>query len=577
MTCQVAVSVLILLLARETGAQEAPLLPFREHLDSDQLVTLRWGFDEVQGNITFELCVNTTGWIGFGLSPNGDMTGADIIIGGVNSDGYYFGDYHGIGKEMPLLDQKQSYSLLSLTEADGQTTMRVKRSIKSCDVDDHPITELPVKLIYAYGLTDDLGYHRKRRGTKELNLLNYMPRTVPTSSHYFDMTMSNFTVPAKDTHYECRVMNAPSFAEKHHIYRIEPLIEHVDLVHHMLLYTCPPHVNSTFQEECYTNADHNVCYQIIAAWGVGAGDFEVPELVGFPIGGDEGDYLYRLEMHYNNPTLLAGRVDNSGLRLHYTSQLRTHDAGVIMAGLAVTGGYGIPPNASSFHTYGMCDTSKLFETGADLQVFAAALHTHLAGRKVRVGHYRDGKQLGFMALEEHYNFEFQQVKNLGKTKTVEMGDTLLVECTYDTSNRTGFSWTGFSTQNEMCLAFIFYYPASNISNCLSFPQLEALPSVLGASDMNEAYQMLTQKTWDEETIMEYEKTLKDLPQYFMIADKEENVWRNMGNITDMMASPTPDCWRSPPPGSGAPNQSNMVQVCWPLLPLVLALIYALLC
>lgn len=36
-------------------------------------------------------------------------------------------------------------------------------------------------------------------------------------------------------------------------------------------------------------------------------DFEVPEHVGIPIGGGE-DFLYRLEIHYNNPTLIEGII-----------------------------------------------------------------------------------------------------------------------------------------------------------------------------------------------------------------------------------------------------------------------------
>jgi len=36
--------------------------------------------------IEFELHCNTTGWVGFGLSPNGDMPGADIAIGWVEND-----------------------------------------------------------------------------------------------------------------------------------------------------------------------------------------------------------------------------------------------------------------------------------------------------------------------------------------------------------------------------------------------------------------------------------------------------------------------------------------------------------
>lgn len=37
--------------------------------------------------ITLELSVETLGWIGFGVSPNGAMAGADILTGWVDEDG----------------------------------------------------------------------------------------------------------------------------------------------------------------------------------------------------------------------------------------------------------------------------------------------------------------------------------------------------------------------------------------------------------------------------------------------------------------------------------------------------------
>lgn len=67
-----------------------PILPFMVYLDQSHLVCLKWGFDNMQGNITFKLAVNTTGWVGFGFSPNGDMKGSDIVIGGLGLSGSYF-------------------------------------------------------------------------------------------------------------------------------------------------------------------------------------------------------------------------------------------------------------------------------------------------------------------------------------------------------------------------------------------------------------------------------------------------------------------------------------------------------
>ncbi|KTG36188.1 hypothetical protein cypCar_00039992, partial [Cyprinus carpio] len=82
--------VLLLLSVQWSWAQEDPLLPFSEHLDSEHKVRLKWGFDEIKGTILFELTINTNGWVGFGFSPKGGMTGADVVIGGVGPDGSYF-------------------------------------------------------------------------------------------------------------------------------------------------------------------------------------------------------------------------------------------------------------------------------------------------------------------------------------------------------------------------------------------------------------------------------------------------------------------------------------------------------
>lgn len=69
-------------------------MPFMEYLDQDHLVCLKWGFNDPTGSITFKLVVNTTGWVGFGFSPNGGMQGSDIVMGGFRSGGSYFAVRH---------------------------------------------------------------------------------------------------------------------------------------------------------------------------------------------------------------------------------------------------------------------------------------------------------------------------------------------------------------------------------------------------------------------------------------------------------------------------------------------------
>ena len=59
---------------------------FSSQLDGDNYV-MYWNFDYQTKNITFAVRVKTTGWIGFGLSPNGQMPQSDVVIGWVDNNG----------------------------------------------------------------------------------------------------------------------------------------------------------------------------------------------------------------------------------------------------------------------------------------------------------------------------------------------------------------------------------------------------------------------------------------------------------------------------------------------------------
>lgn len=63
----------------------------QEYLDSNEKFMVEWEAYTDTQTIVFELTVETLGFVGFGISPVGGMTGADIIIGGVylNSSHYF--------------------------------------------------------------------------------------------------------------------------------------------------------------------------------------------------------------------------------------------------------------------------------------------------------------------------------------------------------------------------------------------------------------------------------------------------------------------------------------------------------
>ncbi|CAJ1078032.1 DBH-like monooxygenase protein 2 homolog [Xyrichtys novacula] len=536
---------LMMVLPLSVGGSD-PTLPFMEYLDQNHLVCVKWGFDNPQGNITFKLLINTTGWVGFGFSPNGGMAGADIVMGGLGSSGIYFKDYYATGDSMPLEDEQQSYTLLSANETDGQTIMTFQRTIQSCDDKDFSITTQAIKLIYAYGTTDQINYHASRRGTKEVNLLNYMPRATITGLNYLSARVNNISVPEKHTYYHCKVMKLSTLKTKHHITMVEPHIEHPDIVHHMLLYGCPSFVTQEYDTQCYKGDISDACFEVVASWAVGGGVYVLPETVGIPVGGETNERLYRLEIHYNNPNGDKGRTDSSGLKLYYTGKLRQEDVGTLTAGILHFDQmeYKIPPKVDQFHTYGVCNTSIFSQTlghSPDLHVFGVLLHTHLAGRKIRVGHFRNGKLIGFLGLVENYNFEFQEVIPLGSVATIKQGDELVVECTYSTTTRTTATKMGLGTTDEMCLAFLLYYPAIKISSCISHPNsyhplLQTMSSQIFEGTA----------TPSRDDIAEYERLLKKVPQIQVVSSSENNhTFYENGIIREMGNSPTVACQTNP--------------------------------
>ena len=64
--------------------------PHTIDLQSGHRYILHWTVDRGKKFITFEVSVKTTGWVGFGISPFGGMTKADIAIGWVRDGKVWF-------------------------------------------------------------------------------------------------------------------------------------------------------------------------------------------------------------------------------------------------------------------------------------------------------------------------------------------------------------------------------------------------------------------------------------------------------------------------------------------------------
>ncbi|CAL8068112.1 unnamed protein product [Orchesella dallaii] len=496
----------------EKGDQTQDENPYRHSLTLDPRgrYRLEWEVDWKNERVVFNVTVATNGYIGFGLSRKGKMSGADIVIGGVDNNGKpYFSDRHAIGNQLPIRDQSQDWILQEAWERGALTFLSFSRNFDTCDkVGDLVIDENLVSVIWAYSERDDeIQYHFENKGAYDLYLLD--PDLTPqslvdggTSGGQMFRISEQLTLPPRDTLYYCSFHRAPT-TTKHHVigFNVDfPTDQDRRMVHHLLLYRCTAPQNSpSFQTllqssqsgggECFPDQGigppgTGLCRDLIFAWGVGGRPIFFPNHVGSPIS-ESGPQILLLQVHYDNPNVVTNITNTINLDVYYTQNLRENEASVFTMGGSVPGATNIiiPPSSLDHVINGHCApgcTEGLFPPEG-INIFAAFHHTHATGRDTRLRHFRNGKELPWILSDDNYNFSYQQNRLLRKERNVLPGDQLVQRCVHDSTQGNGTVVTGgYSTREEMCLAFLYYYNRiPGAVSCLSGVRTEEYRNLLG--------------------------------------------------------------------------------------------------
>ncbi|XP_011301507.1 MOXD1 homolog 1 [Fopius arisanus] len=486
--------------------RSASKLNFTRHEVLDEVgdVILEWDpSDEVI--ITFKVTARTLGYVGIGFNDKNHMKGADLLLAWIDDHDNSVNvlDSHGLEDDnaAPVADESQDIDILGGSQNDTHTIITFSRRWQTCDPEDRHLNEDNVRVLWALQDTDpELNtplWHGERRGARPLRLGGAVPKPPPPHNpdiRHWDVKLNQFAVDDKqDTIYWCKIFKAPPFNKKHHMIGYEPLVEkgNEGLVHHMILYECA----STSSElgkysrivgsYCYDPTmpkEWETCIRPIVAWARGSKGEWFAEHVGIPVAEHkEGSYM--LEVHYNNPTLKKA-IDSSGIRLHLTPVLRPNEAGIFVAGVAVSPLHLIPPRQREYATAGYCSpdcTEKLLpEDGVN--VISVVLHSHLAGRRLSLKHIRNGQELPHIAHENHFDFDYQQSHSLAEEVKILPGDELVTECVYDTHDRPNPTLGGYAASQEMCLSFVVYYPRTELAGCYSMTPATDLFKTLGVSN-----------------------------------------------------------------------------------------------
>jgi hypothetical protein len=434
---------------------------------------IHWKVDDEYLHLA--VAARATGWVAFGISEAGGMTGTDMVIFTAarpnELDDAYTGD-----ERLPQTDDCESDWELISSNVDlegGFIMFETKRLLNTNDPQDKPIVDdsstiVPAhRAIAAWGDSEEVSYHglNRARGAVRFHGIGDEDTTfkaaMAVAEGSVDLLAGNFSIPSESTTYQKFCFSRQDLInydlidsqEKLNIIGWEPLVQsgNEPYVHHFVVTASDqPFCNMT-EEELQMDF-----MEMAYVWAPGEKGIAFPDFLGVPLLGDGGFQAFEIEIHYNNPTFDQGVVDNSGVRFYWTSEPREQEIGIMSVGDPMVGAFGQPVgtglSAHQFECPGSCSDLA----GQEVTVLREYLHMHQVGLRMTNELIRDGDVIHSAAVE---HWEFDQNGNAAVQQdsfVVKPGDGFRTTCYYEDPD--GSRTFGLASQEEMCMAFLYYYP-----------------------------------------------------------------------------------------------------------------------
>ena len=379
-------------------------------------VAVHWRVNETEELLYLSFAARAQdGWIGFGMAESGSMAGSDMVIyetakPDILTDAYV------LRENLPLIDDCQDWLLVSSINDGGYLIVEGVRKFDTKDSQDRDVIYdaegfmFAQKIIAAWGNdTDTMAYHGRNRARGALRwfgtddeAITFQKEMIAEATGFFDLSVGNYSIKAIDTEYVSFCFNwdadivpqGLNSSGNVALIAIEMVLDPIaeKCVHHTQVFAGRSTYNHTgiCEDKDYDSTYENYLY----GWSNGYPPFRVPKDTGFTIGTGEteGYRQFRLDVHYNNPSLIDGIRDNSRARLYYSTTPRTHEVGVLLAGdpQVALRGSSISPGLSkyTFDCSSKCSSIVLDEP---VTVFAEGFHMHFLGSAGVHHHIRNGE------------------------------------------------------------------------------------------------------------------------------------------------------------------------------------------
>jgi hypothetical protein len=261
-----------------------------------------------------------------------------------------------------------------------------------------------------------------------------------------------FEAPTGGDHYEMFYYR-PTWTQKMHVIRIDPIIDNGAVLHHWLLYMEDGN-NTGYGTHKSDLGLQSANAQLLSGWAPGNQSIPLGKEVGMQVI-QAPNARFAIELHYNTDANPPNRKDRSGARLCLTSKLRPKEAGTHWLGTQAI--VNLLPFGGKYDAVGTCTTK------AESHIIAYSPHLHKYGRAAKTLIKRaDGSSE--VLNEGPFDFTDQRIFPVTTPSgevVVKPGDVLTTTCTYDATNIFTF---GPGTNDEMCYNFVVAWPVGSLSN-----------------------------------------------------------------------------------------------------------------
>lgn len=218
-----------------------------------QGAAVHWSLNDT--HIALAVAVRATGWLGFGLSENGGMRGADVFLFETARPDQ-IRDAHVLGEVLvPVTDCQQDWDLEAwYDESLDFLIVQVTRALDTNDPQDRPIVTAtdvpPTRIIAAWGDTPEAQYHgpNRVRGAVQWTQdgMQDFAAMMGDDAQTFRVAAMNYSIPVQETEYAIFCLNATDAVrqgvpsdEPISIIGVEAVIDATRHVHHLIVYGFP--------------------------------------------------------------------------------------------------------------------------------------------------------------------------------------------------------------------------------------------------------------------------------------------------------------------------------------------------